>query len=726
MLRFPPASPQSARLLMVIVVAVCCGCSCVAAGPVSYPCSFDEVMRGEKLLFAAVVKVVPSAGEPQSETYVVVKEEWAPIRIVASMKDLEDNNKHCGSPMLNRPNLRGGTVSCSQEDVLTRNGKKEILTSAINVAIKLHADRLLVQPLKGPLKVPDFPSGSICGQFTVPPEHNSKGVDNADMVLYVAAAPGGVWALPCATLENGRPIVGVVNFGPADLRFLRLATRIAAHEIAHALGFDYGKMVASRMVTNVTSVRGRALSVVVNSTNAAMAAREHYNCDNIQGMELYDFKGDGTTLQSHWSHRNAKDELMAPLGGAGYYTELTLAAFADLGYYKVNWAMAEPMGWGRQSGCDLLEKKCSELVSKYPKMFCQRGGPHLRCTSDRYFNGTCDSNIIEMSPNVQTDVCLTVAALVPTEDFNHVFKQEQQQRGKKGPQGQKKKTEKLPNPTWCLDRNLPPNEEAEEEEYEQPDAVVYAEVMCAGNEVKLKTGSGVLWQACKAGDTVTGSRTPFNNEGVICPEHAEVCTISVNGSSLLPVVKWNGEEKVWKRTAPATPVEKPAPVPVPVPSEGEPDSGSSEQSGRPPSTPSAPGGGTGNNGSESGAPSTEQESIPVAPQGAGNGSEHHDNNHGAAGGVSAFGEKQPTNEDAADEAGAGGNAAGLDGHDATGGAPGPVELPRRDDDDAAVGRGDGGGGKRDASSPTHGGDTVASAGLSPFLLLAIVAAAALY
>ncbi|ESL06050.1 hypothetical protein TRSC58_06282 [Trypanosoma rangeli SC58] len=90
-----------------------------------------------------------------------------------------------------------------------------------------------------------------------------------------------------------------------------------------------------------------------------MAAREHYDCDGIQGMELNDFNGDGTTLESHWSKRNAKDELMAPLGGAGYYTELTLAAFADLGYYKANWAMAEPMGWGRRSGCELLQKKCS-------------------------------------------------------------------------------------------------------------------------------------------------------------------------------------------------------------------------------------------------------------------------------------------------------------------------------------------------------------------------------
>ncbi|KEG05188.1 surface protease GP63, partial [Trypanosoma grayi] len=71
---------------------------------------------------------------------------------------------------------------------------------------------------------------------------------------------------------------------------------------------------------------------------------------------------------------------------------LTLAAFADLGYYQVVWTKAEPMSWGNNSGCEFLkDKKCVENgKSKYPSMFCDKSEePKLRCTSDRQALGTC-------------------------------------------------------------------------------------------------------------------------------------------------------------------------------------------------------------------------------------------------------------------------------------------------------------------------------------------------
>ncbi|RNE95914.1 surface protease GP63 [Trypanosoma rangeli] len=117
--------------------------------------------------------------------------------------------------------------------------------------------------------------------------------------------------------------------------------------------------------------------------------------------------------------------------------------------------------------------------------------------------------------------------------------------------------------------------------------------------------------------------------------------MSINGSSLLPVVEWDGKEKAWKGTVPA---EEPDLAPSESGPVDRPNSGSSEQSGRPPSTPSAPGGGdaagdggTGNNGPERGAPPREKESISVAPQGAGNGSEHHESSHGITSGGDASG-----------------------------------------------------------------------------------------
>ncbi|RNF26744.1 surface protease GP63 [Trypanosoma conorhini] len=96
-------------------------------------------------------------------------------------------------------------------------------------------------------------------------------------------------------------------------------------------------------------------------------------------------------LNSHWSRRNAKDELMAGFVVSGYYTAITMALFADLGYYKVDFQKAEPMAWGSGAGCRLLTEKCvNEGATNYPEMFCTgSGGGALRCTSDRQSLGSC-------------------------------------------------------------------------------------------------------------------------------------------------------------------------------------------------------------------------------------------------------------------------------------------------------------------------------------------------
>ncbi|RNF04732.1 surface protease GP63, partial [Trypanosoma conorhini] len=149
-----------------------------------------------------------------------------------------------------------------------------------------------------------------------------------------------------------------------------------------------------------------------------------------------------SALESHWSERNAKDELMAPLGGAGLYTELTLGAFVDLGYYKADWAAAEPMAWGKNSGCELLEKKCAQLsLDKYPKMFCSGSDFHLRCTSDRYFSGRCTGSIMEPSPGAAPDSCPVIEPVISVRDLATVFKQGAHKPARPGDQPS----------SWCLD-----------------------------------------------------------------------------------------------------------------------------------------------------------------------------------------------------------------------------------------------------------------------------------
>ncbi|KAF5215948.1 Leishmanolysin [Trypanosoma cruzi] len=164
--------------------------------------------------------------------------------------------------------------------------------------------------------------------------------------------------------------------------------------------FTHPHMASRSMVRNAIGVRGGALSVVVDSTNAAMSAREHQDCDDIDGVELQDDDGDGRTLESHLSQRHARDERIAPIGGAGYCTELTLAASADLGCLRVNGEMAEPTRCCSKSGCRLLllqRKRSAPNMSEYCYMVCDVGVPVKRCASDRYSRGWYLGSIHEMS-----------------------------------------------------------------------------------------------------------------------------------------------------------------------------------------------------------------------------------------------------------------------------------------------------------------------------------------
>ncbi|RNC54429.1 surface protease GP63 [Trypanosoma cruzi] len=117
-------------------------------------------------------------------------------------------------------------------------------------------------------------------------------------------------------------------------------------------------MASRSMVRHVAGVRGRALLVVVDSANAAMAAREHQYCGDTDGMELQDDDDDGRTLESHWSQRQARNEWIAPIV------------------------------------CELLQRKCSALnMSEYSHMLCALGVSARCCALDRYSSGWCADGV---------------------------------------------------------------------------------------------------------------------------------------------------------------------------------------------------------------------------------------------------------------------------------------------------------------------------------------------
>ncbi|EAN84331.1 surface protease GP63, putative, partial [Trypanosoma cruzi] len=141
----------------------------------------------------------------------VRKDRQVPFRIKKSKKDSCDIRRHCGFFWRCAVNSLDGAFGC-KNGALTFAHENILAEETVPAAVNPHADRLLVRPLEGLLFLSSFATGSVCSFSTVTSGHRSAGVFNAFMVLYVAAAFGGVWVLSYATLEDGRPVAGAMHF----------------------------------------------------------------------------------------------------------------------------------------------------------------------------------------------------------------------------------------------------------------------------------------------------------------------------------------------------------------------------------------------------------------------------------------------------------------------------------------------------------------------------------
>ncbi|RNC36236.1 surface protease GP63, partial [Trypanosoma cruzi] len=99
-----------------------------------------------------------------------------------------------------------------------------------------------------------------CSHFTVPTRHKSDCVPNADFIICATARPSGtdsraVWAAACNTWGDLRPSIGAMNFDPKYMTDTAWSVRVAAHEIAHALGFSKDSIEGNSIETTRKIVR---------------------------------------------------------------------------------------------------------------------------------------------------------------------------------------------------------------------------------------------------------------------------------------------------------------------------------------------------------------------------------------------------------------------------------------------------------------------------------------
>ncbi|CAC9502068.1 putative leishmanolysin [Leishmania infantum JPCM5] len=529
------------RTLLGIAVAFALVCCVVGAGAAQGDperadseeprCGFDEL---EARMIGTRVSVISRVEPPTGELAVAAAATgaWQPIRIAVFTEDISNSSQHCTASGQSRPTFRGGRVTCSAADVLTREKKRVLLELLIPSAVQLHQERLNVQRENGNIVVSPFiKKNSICGQFSIPEEHMKTGVPDADFVLYMSAAPtsGSViaWAVKCQSFDNGRPSVGVATISPKYITAEPKTVRVVAHEVLHALGFTRSVFKQQNMLV-MASFRGKSPSPVIRSANVVAQAQLHYGCKTQASMELEDEGGKGT-VSSHWKRRSAKDELMAGFSGVGVYSALTIAAMEDTGYYQGNYAKAEPMAYGHEVGCKLSSERCViKSTSQIPGMFCDAPDAPWSCTSDRRGIGRCiltsyKSNLPTYfqyfgdprlgGPDPLMDFCPFVRAADDTMCAA--------------------KTNALKGSVYgvmsrCVD--TPAGFSIDDSAVQQHG--ICAEVQCGSSAYGVKINGASAFRDCPPGSTYNLSTLSpsFSKGHLVCPSYESVCAININAS----------------------------------------------------------------------------------------------------------------------------------------------------------------------------------------------------
>lgn len=322
-------------------------------------------------------------------------------------------NESCFSVGQSSPTYvtEGDSIECSTADLLTPSKYSFILAAAKNAT-----QRLSLSLLSTPIEAISVPSRA-CKGFSV----TAFDVYDADFVLFLTAASmveAGqtiAWGRPClreSSTGAGRPVVGHINFVPSQIPtegpILEKSVVITMHEISHALGFTdlYSTLSSYVGLDGTRQESGGTFTVyrpglrknvqLVRTPRVLAAARKHFGCDTLDGVEIEDMGGSGTA-GSHWKKRIFYEEALVGVVSSAslYYSSVTLAFFEDAGFYQPNYYFAQDhYRWGYSKGCEFLTKSCRSLYDSgnYSEEFCFQATSSTQpyCTHDRNSVGYCD------------------------------------------------------------------------------------------------------------------------------------------------------------------------------------------------------------------------------------------------------------------------------------------------------------------------------------------------
>ena len=228
---------------------------------------------------------------------------------------------------------------------------------------------------------------TTCGGQPVPTDHQTPGLANVDLVLYVSAttdATSTFVARAGACLfdggnSKGSPLAGTFEFNSAQYNNLEVGKEIQVmrHEVAHILAIagslftKYRQTDGTLYTTPVVDSTARGNPVKQLTTPKVVAkAKAAFGCTTLAGLEIENEGGSGTA-GSHWEKRIMMNDFMTgSLMTDAIYSDITLAAFEDSGWYTVNYDYTDQITFGKNRGCDFFTTKCVvNGVAQFPD-FC--------------------------------------------------------------------------------------------------------------------------------------------------------------------------------------------------------------------------------------------------------------------------------------------------------------------------------------------------------------------
>ena len=197
--------------------------------------------------------------------------------------------------------------------------------------------------------------------------------------------------------------------------------RSLLHELLHALGFTptqlrrYTMSRASPFAAVAESGTANAVSFITASTVRA-AVQRWMNCTSTKALPgaALERSGPDGTVGAHWERLQFRDDLMAGvLLPSAALSNMTIAFFDALPYYRADQRYAEHPMWGYQAGCGFAVGACTPLrrfaafaganassalaadadAVTRAKYWCEAtassSAGHAQCTSDRRAIGLC-------------------------------------------------------------------------------------------------------------------------------------------------------------------------------------------------------------------------------------------------------------------------------------------------------------------------------------------------